>query len=440
MSSAAASRGTLREHALDIFGAGVAAADPSRAVRDAIRALRADGRLEGRDLRVVAFGKAAVTMATAAAEALGDALRPGHALVVVNHENARAVEGVEVLPSGHPMPDAAGVEAASCVREFVSGAGDDGLTLVLISGGGSAILPAPAAPLTLEDKQRTTEILLASGAPIDELNCVRKHLSYLKGGGLARCAAPARVESLILSDVIGDDLSVIASGPTVADPTTFADCRAVLAARGAWIDLPAAVRDRVEAGCRGEIDDTPKPGDPIFDRVEDRLVGSNGQSLDASAKRAAELGYEVEIVDRALVGEARDAGEALARRLEATGGARRPVAMVAGGETTVTVRGAGRGGRNQEMAAAFARAATTIDVPGAWAFLSAGTDGIDGPTDAAGGLVDAGTLARAAAAGADVDAALRDNDAYSFLSAAGDLLVTGATGTNVADLQVLLRA
>jgi hydroxypyruvate reductase len=295
--------------------------------------------------------------------------------------------------------------------------------------------------VTLAEKVAVTDLLLRSGADIHELNTVRKHLSRLKGGGLAAAARPAAVEALILSDVIGDDPSTIASGLTAPDPTTFGDARAVLVRRGVWDRAPAAVRARIERGCRGEEPETPKPGDPIFARVANRIIGSNGLSLDAAAGKARDLGYGTAVASRALAGEAREAAASLLGRiLDGPRAGETPRAVLAGGETTVTIRGGGRGGRNQEMALAFALAAERSGPRGSWVFLSAGTDGRDGPTDAAGAVVDGSTLARGRRAGLDPRRALDDNDSYAFLDAAGALLRTGATGTNVADLQVFLEA
>ena len=362
-------------------------------------------------------------------------------IVVVNDANLRPLDGFRVFAAGHPLPDARGAAAAVEVTRYVSGAGErDGL-LVLVSGGGSAILPAPAEGISLGEKIVTTELLLRSGAAIQEVNTVRKHLSRLKGGGLARCASPARVEVLIVSDVIGDDLSSIASGPTAPDPTTFADAVAVLRRFDIIERVPPAVRRRLERGAAGDLADTPKEGDPVFARITHHILASNRQSLDAARENLSALGYDARIVGDALTGEARDA----ARELVAEAGrvprgrSAGPIALLWGGETTVTVRGKGRGGRNQELALAFAvEAKRSPALAEPWVFLSAGTDGIDGPTDAAGAVVDGGTIDKTRAAGLDPLVALERNDAYPFLESTGALLRTGGTGTNVADLQVYL--
>jgi len=389
-------------------------------------------------VQIAAFGKAACLMAEAAAGVLPRELIRGPGVVVVNDENRRSVDGFMVLAAGHPVPDGRGMEAATTIEHLARRSRVGEGLIVLISGGGSALIPSPADGITLEDKSSATSLLLASGADIREVNTVRKHLSRLKGGQLAALAQPALVESLILSDVIGDDVSFIASGPTAPDPTTFEDAKEILVRRGIWEDAPTRVRRRIEAGIEGNVPDTPKPGDPIFDRVENRIIGGNRISLAASLEKARSLGYKVQVLDFPLEGEARYAGALLASRAAGKpGGGRR--AILAGGETTVTLRGRGKGGRNQELALAFAIAAGTA-LPGRrWTFLSAGTDGRDGPTDAAGAVVEPGSLEAARRAGVSPEGALAENDSHSFHEAAGSLLITGGTGTNVADLQVYLE-
>ena len=446
----------LRELAQDIFMAGVEAADPAAAVKRALKVeghrfeilispgvpdseLRSDSWTA---IRPIAIGKAAIAMGRAAAALLPERLFRGGGLIVTNHENAASgeeVPGFDVIGAGHPLPDESGLHAGQRVMEIARQAGEGELLLVLVSGGGSALLPAPAPPITLAEKIATTDLLLASGADIVQMNCVRKHLSALKGGGLARQAAPASLHALILSDVIGDDLSAIASGPTVPDATSFAEAIAILEQGGVWDRAPESVRRHLEAGRDGIIEETPKPGDAIFERTGATLIGSNGMSLAATEKRAQDLGFETRIVSRALCGEARAAAGRLLDEIPAASAAPgRPLALLAGGETTVTLRGDGRGGRNQELALAFALGAAERGLKGRWTFLSGGTDGRDGPTDAAGGLVDPGSVARITAAGGDPDALLANNDSYRALSLSEDLLQPGATGTNVADLQVLL--
>ena len=431
----------LRSEALEIFQAGVEAVDPGRAVE---RALEAAGSLPvpgpGGKARVVAFGKAACSMGEALGVTLGKAGLDWTGLAVVNRENFREVDGFRVRAGGHPLPDEAGVEASREVAEFVASARDDDVTFLLVSGGGSAILSAPADGITLGDKLECTASLLACGADIGEINTVRKHLSLLKGGGLAARLGGGELLTLVLSDVIGDDLSTIASGPAVPDPTTFSDSVEVLRDRGIYDEVSPGVRERLEAGCRGEVPETPKPGAAVFDRVRTFLGGSNGLALEAAALRARELGYQVEVFSEALVGEAREAGATLAGELSRAAEQGEALAILAGGETTVTLRGPGRGGRNQELGLSFALEGAGRDGGRAWSFLSGGTDGIDGPTDAAGALVDPFTLDRGISTGGSPRSALDSNDSYTFLDGAGGLLKTGATGTNVADLQILLLA
>jgi hydroxypyruvate reductase len=378
-------------------------------------------------------------MAAAAAAAVPVALRPAAGVAVTHHAAVREVEGFRVLGAGHPLPDEGGVEAARAVAAIAQAAGDGDLLLVLISGGGSALLPAPAPGVALNEKIAVTDLLLKSGADIHELNIVRKHLSILKGGGLARMAAPAELHALVLSDVIDDDLSTIASGPTVPDPSTFADALAVLSRRGLLDRAPESVRRRLFDGAAGKVPETPKPSDPCFAGSAATLIGGNRTSIDAVRRRAEELGWSAALLGRPLAGEARRQAEPLLlAAVDARGRQAGRLALVAGGETTVTVRGGGRGGRNQELALAFALGAERRELPGDWVFLSGGTDGRDGPTDAAGGLVDRGTIERIERRGLSAQGCLDDNDSYEALAASGDLVRTGPTGTNVADLQIFL--
>jgi hydroxypyruvate reductase len=385
------------------------------------------------DSRVLVFGcgKASGAMARAVEEALDERMVEG--LVVVKDGYTVPTRRIRLVEAGHPVPDARGERAAREIASRLRAARADDLVLFLVSGGGSALMPAPAPPVTLAEKQETTRLLLAAGATINELNAVRKHLSFLKGGQLARAAAPAAVVSLILSDVVGDPLDVIASGPTAPDRSTFADALAVLERKGVAARVPPAVRERLVAGASGRIEETPKPGDRLFERVRNIVIGNNALVVDAAAAEARRLGYRAELLTRSLQGEARD----VARDLVARARALPPrTCLIAGGETTVTVRGGGRGGRCQEFALAAALALRPED---ALVVLAAGTDGTDGPTDAAGGIVDAGTVARGERSGRSARAALEDNDAYTFLSAAGDLMVSGPTNTNLLDVYLVLQ-
>ena len=431
-----------------IRAAALSAVDPAAAVwraliRDGDRLLAAGGAWDlaaaGR-VTLVAAGKAAVPMTRAALEALSP--REPRGIVVTKRGHASGASfpaTVAVVEAGHPVPDEAGLAGATALLDLLDGGSEGDLVLVLLSGGASALLPAPAPGLTLDDLAATTGLLLRSGAPIQELNAVRKHLSRLSGGQLARRAAPASVLALILSDVVGDPLDVIASGPTVPDPTTFATALHVLKRRGLLPLVSPAVGDHLERGRDGLVPETPKSGDPSLARVTNHLVASNRLAAEAAVAAAARLGWGTLLLTTFVEGEARAAARvaaALALGVRAHGHPIAPPAcLVWGGETTVTVRGAGKGGRNQELALA---AAIALDgVPGVTQMALA-TDGTDGPTDAAGGIVDGETARRAREAGLDPLSSLDSNDSYPLLERAGALMLTGPTGTNVNDLLVLL--
>jgi len=377
-------------------------------------------------------------MARAAEEVLGPVLSEA---LAVDVSDRIPLARTRRLLAGHPVPDEAGRHAADEVESLARGLGADDLLLLLVSGGASALLPAPAAGLTLDDEARTTAVLLRAGATIGELNAVRKHLSRLKGGGLARTAAPARVACLALSDVVGDDPSTIASGPAVPDPTTYDIALEVLDRKGVRDMVPAAVRRHLEAGARGEKPETPKPGDPLFRRVGFAVVGSNRLSVAAAVREARRQGLRPFVLTTRLEGEAREVARVLTAMLrecvEEGRPAAPPVCLLAGGETTVTVTGSGRGGRNQELVVAAAEPLAAFPVPAVIASLA--TDGIDGNSDAAGGVADDRTLSRAQALGLAPPAAfLAENDSRSFLGPLGDLILTGPTGTNVMDLTALI--
>ncbi len=439
----------MRQDALSIFQAGIAAADPYRAVRLHLEPTLFDDYAK---VHLIAFGKAACAMAQAAQDMIPAGKLAGKGIAITNYENVSNVDNVDVIGAGHPLPDAAGLKAAQRIAERVQLAQQNELVLVLVSGGGSALIPYPAGQISLQEKIATTDLLLASGVTINQINCVRKHLSQLKGGGLAKLAAPAHVHALILSDVlgeasapahaphlrpVGDDLSAIASGPTVADDTTYADAVDILKTKGLWQKVPDTIRQHLQQGLEGAIAETPKPGDDIFKTAGHTLVGSNAISVNAMLEVAQKLGYETNLYSEHLTGEARAEAEKWLIHAKALP-VNKPLALLAGGETTVTLNGNGRGGRNQEMALAFAIAAEQQGLSGNWVFLSGGTDGRDGPTDAAGGMVDPNTIKRMKQAGINPTELLKNNDSYSALTASGDLVMTGATGTNVADLQILL--
>ena len=437
-----------REHLEAIRVAALAAVEPSRAVG---RSLALDGDVlragdatlplpDGSSVRVVAAGKAAGAMTGAAAALLGERLERGVLVTKTGHLAGRSLPpSVATFEAGHPVPDETGRAGVAAVEALLAGRRKGDVVLALLSGGASALLADPAEPLTLADLQETTGLLLRSGATIVELNAVRKHLSRLKGGQLARLAAPATVVALVLSDVVGDPLDVIASGPTAPDPTTFADAWSVVERRGLADALPAAVRARLHDGAEGRLPDTPKPGDPLFGRVHNVFVGSNRLAAVAAVEAARGLGYAALLLSTFVEGEAREVARvvaALGRGVLAHGDPLPPPAcLVLGGETTVTVRGNGRGGRNQELALAAALALEGVD---GVSVMALATDGSDGPTDSSGAIVDGATAAAIRAAGLDPAAALAANDAGPALEAAGAQLKTGPTGTNVNDLTVVL--
>jgi hydroxypyruvate reductase len=435
----------LRQDALSIFEAGLKAADAGQAVRRHLRFQKSTVEIHGRAYELSAFdgiyvvgaGKAAGKMAEAIETLLGDRLRAG--IVNVKRGHTVPLEIVRVNEAGHPLPDQAGMRGTKAIMELLRPTGERDLVFCLISGGGSALLPCPAEGLTLEDEQAATKVLLECGAAIREINAVRKHISQVKGGRLARLAYPSAVLSLVLSDVVGDDLGSIASGPTVADGSTFGDCLAVLQRYGVEDKIPPTVRALLEKGARGEVEETPKAWDTVFQRVQNVIVGNNIEAVQAAKMKAAELGYHSLILSSFIEGETREVAKvhaAIAREILSTGHPlERPACVVSGGETTVTVRGRGLGGRNQEFTLA---AALAIDGLERVVALSGGTDGTDGPTDAAGAIADGGTVGRAKEMGLDAERALRENDSYRFFEPLGDLLVTGPTLTNVMDLRLVL--
>jgi len=413
----------LRRQARAIFKAGLAAADPVDAV---VRRLRRLDFSRYGHIYVIGAGKAGASMAQAAERVLGRRITAG--LINVKDGRAARLRRIELNQCGHPVPDERGVAGAARIAEIAASAGEKDLVLCLISGGASALLPLPVPPITLEEKQQMTRLLLACGADIHELNAVRKHVSRIKGGQLARLAAPAHVEALLLSDVIGDNLDTIGSGPTAPDESTFAGVAGILEKYGLSDRVPESIRGRIAAGVRGEIAETPKAGDPVFTRVRNSIVGSNRIALAAAARHARALGFRTTILSSSIEGETRE----IARMHAAIARDSRPgVCIITGGETTVTLRGDGLGGRNQEFVLAAA-----IDIAGRprTVILSAGTDGSDGPTSAAGAIADGDTLRR------NPEAAryLAANDSYHYFESLGDLIITGPTHTNVMDIHLIL--
>ncbi len=475
----------LREPLVQIMGAALRAVDPAAAVRRAVS-------LEGDTLRVgtavyclpeidrvlvVGAGKAGAPMSAALCEILGDRISAGIVNVKYGHTAPaanpvvalgspaalpltpaqtltpalslweREKKGrIELIEAGHPVPDAAGMVGAEGIAALLQTAGERDLVIVLLSGGGSALLPSPVKGVTLDEYQVLNGLLLRSGADITEINTVRKHCSQLQGGQMARLAAPARQVALILSDVVGSPLDVIASGPTVADPTTYADALAMLDRFEVTDQTPPALLAHLRRGAAGQATETPKPGDPIFERVANVVIGDNASACRAAVAEAEALGFEGVFLTTFCRGEAREVGKVVAGLAlgiaHEQSGWRPPICLVMGGETTVTVRGGGLGGRNQELALS---AALTLDAGQALPDVeimvaSLATDGTDGPTDAAGGVATSDSIAHGRALGLDAYAALAANDSLPYLDALGDLILTGPTGTNVNDvLFVLVR-
>jgi glycerate 2-kinase len=428
-----------------IFMAGLKAVDPEAAIRRHVR-LTEDILQVGEQeyplaaferIIVTGFGKGTAPMAKALEDILGDRLTEGW--ITVKYGHGLPLKKVLVMEAGHPIPDQAGLQAARFILDRLKECTEKDLVLCAFSGGGSALSPAPRPPLELGEKQETTQLLLDCGATIFEINAMRKHLSLCKGGQLARIAFPATLVSLFLSDVVGDPLDVIASGPTVPDPSTFSDCIRIVERHGLVEKLPSAALKLLQDGVNGLIADTPKEGDAVFKRGRNLVVGSNRAALLAGGRKAESLGYNTLILSSFVQGEAREiAGvfAAIGKEIAASGHPiPQPACILAGGETTVTIQGEGKGGRNQELALA---AAMAMDGRPQMALLSAGTDGSDGPTDAAGAFVDGNTCRDAHCKGIDPEKYLMENDAYHFFNQLGDLFITGPTRTNVMDVICLL--
>jgi hydroxypyruvate reductase len=433
---------STRQPILAVLEAALAAVDPFQATRALLvrdgNILTVAGRrydlVRYRRLLVVGAGKAGAPMTQAVEAVLGDRISDG--LVVVKTGHSAPTHYVEIVEASHPRPDAAGVAAGERILKLAQSAGSDDLVIALLSGGGSALLVAPAPTLTLADVQAMTDALLASGATIHEVNCLRKHCETLKGGQLARAVAPATLITLALSDVVGSPLDVIASGPTVPDATTWADAWAIVRRFDLEEKLPAPILTRLQAGRAGEIADTPKVDDPAFATTQTLIVADNRVAAQAAAARAQTLGYQAMLLTTYLEGEAAQIAKvavALGREILAHGEPLPPPAcLILGGETTVTLgKEPGKGGRNQELALA---AAIALAGEQEITLVSLATDGSDGPTDSAGGIADGGTLARGREMGLDAEESLRGHNAYPYLQATHDLLLTGPTQTHVNDL------
>lgn len=389
-----------------------------------------------KNIYVVGGGKASAPMAVALEEMLGDRITSG--IINVKYGYSLPTSRIEIIEAGHPIPDRNGLTGAKGMARLLDTAGEDDLVIALISGGASALIPLPVNGITMKDKKRVADLLLKSGATIDEINIVRKHISLIKGGQMAVMAYPARVISLILSDVIGDPLDTIASGPTVPDRSSYGDAKEVLVRHKLWDRIPEGVRSHLQKGISGKVAETPKRGHRAFKGVRNLIIGNNQVVVDEAERKAKEMGYDTLVLSRSIKGEAREAAKAfgsIARVIRrSVAPVKRKICVIAGGETTVKVRGKGRGGRAQEFALAAA-----LEISGLEGVTMAGfaTDGTDGPTDAAGAIADGLTVDRAKRSGLDPVSLLDNNDSYSFFKSLGDLIVTGPTFTNLNDLYLI---
>ena len=441
-----------REKLISIFDAALKSVDSYDSVRKAIRLHNNEIIINEivryqtsnfRKLIVVGAGKATAPMAQAVEDIFGERIDDG--IIIVKYGHARPLKKIRQIEASHPLPDAAGLKGTDSIKVMLRNADSETLVICLLSGGASALLVSPAGDITLDDKMHLTDLLLKAGATINELNAVRKHISQVKGGRLAEMAHPASVVTMILSDVIGDRLDVIASGPTVPDSTTFRDAMDVIEKYKLKDKAPDSVFKYIVKGLQGEIEETPKRDEVFFGNVRNIIVGSIRQSLAAAVEKAVSLGYKTEIMGSDIQGDVRDVAEYLAEKTKdakkTLKSGNEPVCLLSGGETTVAVKGEGLGGRNQELALAFAVA---IKGEKGITLLSAGTDGTDGPTDAAGAIVDGETVSLAYKHGIDPAKYLRNNDSYNFfknldsLSGAHHHLITGPTWTNVMDMQIIL--
>lgn len=433
------------EHAKVIFQAGIDAVDPAEAVRncchlDNNRLVVSDTPYEldsFENIYVIGAGKAAAPMAAEIETILGDAVSEG--AISVKYGYTARLEKIRMLEGGHPVPDTNGLENARAIRNLAQRATQKDLVICLVSGGGSALLPLPANGITLEDKQRTIQVLLECGASIHEVNIIRKHISAIKGGRLAKEVYPAKLICILISDVVGDDPATIASGPTVPDSSTFSDCMSVIEDYDIARMLPAPVMEHLQRGMKDPGMETPEPGSHFFAATKTLICANNMAAIKAAAEKAGTLGYKTVILSSMIEGETRDVARvhtAVAREVMKTGNpVPKPACILSGGETTVTVKGKGTGGRNQEFCLA-----AIDDISGMKhiVILSAGTDGTDGPTDAAGAVIHGYTATIAAKKGISIRDHLARNDSYSFFKKAGGLLVTGPTNTNVMDLRIML--
>ena len=439
------SRSDIRE----IFGKALKAVDPVEVVKRSLRLVNMPSGIkllagdkeydlsEHQSIHVVGAGKAACSMGRSVEEILGEWIVKG--TVTVKYGYGEELERIHVCEAGHPIPDEAGMKGTRDILRLVQGLTSHDLVLCLISGGGSALMPLPSEGITLNEKQDTTQLLLNCGATINEINTIRKHISQIKGGRLAEAVYPATLISLILSDVIGDPLDIIASGPTVPDESTFKDCLQIVKRYGLQKKIPASVLIHIKEGTKGKREETPKPGDEIFEKTQNLIIGNNLLAIKEAQRVSENLGYNTLILSSSIIGETREVAKvhtAIAMEVLNSGNpVKKPACIISGGETTVTIKGGGLGGRNQEFALA---AAQEIDGLQEITILSGGTDGTDGPTDAAGAIADGSTIERARKLKMDPYVYLDKNDSYHFFENLDDLLITGPTKTNVMDLRLMI--
>ena len=437
-----------REIALDAIEEAFKTADPKRIMFSKVRLENESLKINGetfdlskyRRIFVLGGGKASGTMAEALEEILKDRIEDGVIVVPKGVAKKHKLSRIKLHESSHPIPDESSVSGAKKIIELAKRAGDNDLVICLISGGGSSLMALPREGISLKDKQRVTDLLLKSGATINEINAVRKHISSFKGGQLAKAVYPASLIGLLLSDVLGDPLDVIASGPTVPDSSTFSDAVSILQEYNLWDKVPETIRKTLTEGMKGKIAETPKKGDPIFKRVKNIVIGNNRLACMAALNSIRKRGLNALFLTSFMEGEARHIGTffgAMGKEFMVTDyPIASPAAVIAGGETTVTVTGKGIGGRNQEIVLS---AALKISGADGLVVASASTDGIDGPTDAAGAIADGKTVQRSRKLGIDPSEALRNNDSYTFFSKLDDLIITGPTGTNVNDISILVK-
>lgn len=440
----------MKNMAKTIFSKAVSAVDPSQRLKEMIRiekdrlSIKTEGDTERvfhlatfKKIFLIGTGKASASMAQAIEKIFGDRITQG--VISTKYGHVLPLERTEIIEAGHPIPDQKGFEGAKKIQSILKESGPEDLVIFLLSGGGSALSPLPAEGITLEEKQQVTQLLLDCGADIKEINTIRKHISQIKGGWLARWAYPSTIIGFILSDVVGDQLDVIGSGPTVPDISTFNEAWDILEKYGLIKKVARSIQKHLLSGKEGKVEETPKPGDPAFEKVLNILIGSNILALRAAENEASSYGLNTLILSSSIVGDTREAARfhlAIVKEVMSSGNPLpRPACIISGGETTVTVKGNGLGGRNQEFALAGALEINGLEKV---VLLSGGTDGTDGPTNASGAVADYTTVSRARSIGLDPKAHLENNDAYPFFQRLGDLLITGPTHTNVMDVRIVL--